>query len=126
MTLFCVLAWANKKVSTFKILTSWLGWEDSNRRNARVKVWCLTTWLQPNILILWGERWDSNPRPPGPQPGALTNWATSTVFPIASYIVTYFFRLVNNYYYIVWQIDVFYQLNTWYTGDRGALKCGFA
>ena len=78
MTLFCVLAWANKKVSTFKILTSWLGWEDSNRRNARVKVWCLTTWLQPNIFILWGERWDSNPRPPGPQPGALTNWAIPT------------------------------------------------
>ncbi len=21
----------------------------------------------------WGERWDLNPRPPGPQPGALTN-----------------------------------------------------
>jgi hypothetical protein len=21
----------------------------------------------------WGERWDSNPQPPGPQPGALTN-----------------------------------------------------
>ncbi len=24
-------------------------------------------------LSIWGERWDSNPRPPGPQPGALTN-----------------------------------------------------
>ena len=29
---------------------SWLGWVDSNYRNARVKVWCLTAWLQPNIL----------------------------------------------------------------------------
>ena len=27
----------------------WLGWMDSNHRNATVKVWCLTTWLQPNI-----------------------------------------------------------------------------
>ena len=26
----------------------------------------------------WGGRWDLNPRPPGPQPGALTNWATTT------------------------------------------------
>ena len=29
--------------------------------------------------IVWGEIWDSNPRPPGPQPGALTNWANSTI-----------------------------------------------
>ncbi len=27
---------------------------------------------------IWGEWGDSNPRPPGPQPGALTNWATPT------------------------------------------------
>ena len=26
----------------------WLGWMDSNHRDARVKVWCLTAWLQPN------------------------------------------------------------------------------
>ena len=26
----------------------------------------------------WGERRDSNPRSPGPQPGALTNLATLT------------------------------------------------
>ena len=34
----------------------WLGWMDSNHRNATVKVWCLTTWLQPNIKkkdFLW-------------------------------------------------------------------------
>ncbi len=65
----------NKKAPTnVETFSFWLGWEDSNRRDARVKVWCLTTWLQPNIkLCIWGERWDSNPRPPGPQPGALTN-----------------------------------------------------
>lgn len=36
--------------------------------NDGVKVRCLTTWLLPN----WGERWDSNPRVPEPQSGALT------------------------------------------------------
>ena len=33
-----------------------------------VKDRCLTTWLLP----IWGERWDSNPRVPEPQSGALT------------------------------------------------------
>ena len=28
----------------------WLGGLDSNQRNARVKVWCLTAWLHPNVL----------------------------------------------------------------------------
>ena len=45
--------------------------------HARVKVWCLTAWLQSNIY--WGGRWDSNPRSPVPQTGALTNYATSTI-----------------------------------------------
>ena len=27
---------------------------------------------------IWGRRWDSNPRPPEPQSGVLTNWTTST------------------------------------------------
>ena len=40
----------NKKAPTcVRTFLFWLGWEDSNRRDARVKVWCLTTWLQPNI-----------------------------------------------------------------------------
>jgi hypothetical protein len=26
-----------------------------------------------DLRFIWGERWDSNPRHPGPQPGALTN-----------------------------------------------------
>ena len=29
--------------------------------------------------FLWGEIWDSNPRPPGPQPGAITSLANPTV-----------------------------------------------
>ncbi len=24
------------------------------------------------VVLFWGERWELNPRPPGPQPGALT------------------------------------------------------
>ena len=46
--------------------------------HGRVKVYCLTAWLQPNIK-LWGGRWDLNPRSPVPQTGALTNYATSTI-----------------------------------------------
>ncbi len=34
-----------------------------------VKVPCLTAWLYPNKK---GERWESNPRVPEPQSGALT------------------------------------------------------
>src|SRR4029077_21044709 len=37
-----------------------------------------------DLLFLWGGRGDSNPRPPGPQPGALTNCATPTIAPAAS------------------------------------------
>ena len=41
--------------------------------NAGIKIPCLTAWRYPNVLYLskkWGERWESNPRPPGPQSGA--------------------------------------------------------
>jgi hypothetical protein len=34
-----------------------------------VKVRCLTAWLFPSE---WGDRWESNPRMPEPQSGALT------------------------------------------------------
>ena len=34
---------------------------------------------KPNGLLFLGEWWDLNPRPPGPQPGALTSWATPTI-----------------------------------------------
>ena len=33
----------------------------------------------PIFKIKWGGRWDSNPRSPVPQTGALTNYATSTM-----------------------------------------------
>ena len=46
--------------------------------NAGIKIRCLTAWLYPNE-ILWGGRRESNPRPPGPQSGALTNWATPAI-----------------------------------------------
>ena len=39
--------------------------------NDGVKVRCLTAWLIPNNMK-WGDRWDSNPRMPEPQSGALT------------------------------------------------------
>ena len=32
-----------------------------------------------SMLFLWGEIWDSNPWPSGPQPDALTNCANPTV-----------------------------------------------
>ena len=35
------------------LLFCWLGWLGSNQRNARVKVWCLTTWLHPNITVIF-------------------------------------------------------------------------
>ena len=62
----------------------WLGWRDSNPRDDGVKVRCLTAWRQPSMentepnftiklrVPMWGGRWDSNPRSPEPQSGALT------------------------------------------------------
>ena len=35
-----------------KLSDFWLGWLDSNQRNARVKVWCLTAWLHPIVQLL--------------------------------------------------------------------------
>ena len=59
-----------------------LGQLDSNQRNAGVKVLCLTAWRQPNKFsrnYLQGGYRDSNPGPPEPQSGALTNCAIPTV-----------------------------------------------
>ena len=56
-----------------KFLAGVAGFEPTN---AGVKVPCLTAWLHPIIALAknkWGGQWDSNPRPPGPQPGTLTN-----------------------------------------------------
>ena len=40
-----------------------------------------------NSKDVLGGWWVSNPRPPEPQSGALTNWATATI-------------LINKYYYL--------------------------
>ena len=61
--------------------------------HARVKVWCLTAWLQSNIY--WGGRWDSNPRSPVPQTGALTNYATSTIVYVLV-LGTFIFYIINH------------------------------
>jgi hypothetical protein len=42
------------------------GFEPGNKGFADL---CLTTWLYSHI---WGDRWESNPRMPEPQSGALT------------------------------------------------------
>ena len=76
--------WIKKRlVETSRFLAGVAGFEPTN---AAVKVLCLTAWRHPNIKFLtkfygtlartvklWGGRWDSNPRSPVPQTGALTN-----------------------------------------------------
>ncbi len=69
--------------------------------HARVKVMCLTAWLQPNIKY-WGGRWDSNPRSPVPQTGALTNYATSTVHEQALFITVH---ILLYYFFITLSIS---------------------
>ena len=62
-----------QKYKTFnflKVLILLVGLARFELAHAWVKVMCLTAWLQP---IIWGGRWDSNPRSPVPQTGALTN-----------------------------------------------------
>ena len=39
---------------------------------AKIKKGIQAISLNP-FVFYWGERWDLNPRPPGPQPGDLTN-----------------------------------------------------
>ena len=51
----------------FSFLAGMAGFEPAH---GGVKVRCLTAWLHP---IIWGGRWDSNPRSPEPQSGALTS-----------------------------------------------------
>jgi hypothetical protein len=65
---------------------NWLGWKDSNLRNAGVRIQCLTTWRQPNeryILYhantrLSRKNWlgwkDSNLRNAGVRIQCLTTW----------------------------------------------------
>ncbi len=39
--------------------------------------------VNDGLLLFWGEIWDSNPRPSGPQPDALTNCANPTRWKMA-------------------------------------------
>ena len=48
--------------------------------NAGIKIRCLNHLATPHYLIEWGGRRESNSRPPGPQSGALTNWATPAIY----------------------------------------------
>ena len=43
----------NRKTTLAVVFLFWLGWMGSNHRNARVKVWCLTAWLHPNMSVLF-------------------------------------------------------------------------
>ena len=54
-------------LSYFRMMAGLAGFEPAHHG---VKVRCLTAWLQPNEV--WGDRWESNPRMPEPQSGALT------------------------------------------------------
>ena len=46
----------------------------------RSEVWCSIQLSYERVKSRkWGEWWDSNPRPPEPQSGALTSWTTLTV-----------------------------------------------
>ena len=45
----------------------WLGWQDLNLRMTESK----SVALPLGDIPIWGERWDSNPRQPEPQSGAL-------------------------------------------------------
>ncbi len=45
-----VIIQKNPKASAFGF---WLGWRDSNPRDAGVKVLCLTAWRQPNMQLLF-------------------------------------------------------------------------
>ena len=64
----CSTVWANE--------SNWQGWQDLNLRMLESKSSALPLGDTPN---LWGGRWESNPRPQGPQSCALTNWATPAI-----------------------------------------------
>ena len=55
----------------------WLGWQDLNLRMPESKSGALPLGDTPTLI--WGERWESNPRPPGPQSDALTDCATPAI-----------------------------------------------
>ncbi len=58
--------WLKVKCSTdwaSGTIIKWLPWVDSNHRNVRVKVWCLTAWLQGNNQVVEGHGFEPwNPK----------------------------------------------------------------
>ena len=64
----CSTDWANESY--------WQGWQDLNLRMLESKSSALPLGDTPTQ---WGGRWESNPRPQGPQSCALTNWATPAI-----------------------------------------------
>ena len=51
------------RLSQWIICNNWLGWLDSNQRNDRVKVCCLTSWLHPKTYLVGGGRFElPNPK----------------------------------------------------------------
>ena len=48
--------------------------------------------MQGLLLKKEGDKWVSNPRPPVPQTGALTNWATTSVFLWAANVRGFFLK----------------------------------
>ena len=72
----CRLSYWGKSIIKLK---GWQGWLDSNQRMRESKSLALPLGYTPikggeiAEKIKWGGRWDSNPRHPEPQSGALTN-----------------------------------------------------
>ena len=72
----------------------------------------------------WGGRWDLNPRPPGPQPGALTNWATTTISNLSPNILL-FFKLSSSIQKDFLNFEVFFGFRIDFSGNSGILPNTF-
>jgi hypothetical protein len=67
-------------------LLFWCAWRESDSRPTVSKTDALSTELQAQVDS-WGEWRDSNPRSPGPQPGALNLSATLTIEKPTNYYI---------------------------------------
>ena len=52
----------DRKKQVLRLAFFWQGWQGSNLRNARVKVWCLNTWLHPYIRARFTRSMNYNPK----------------------------------------------------------------